>query len=97
MADLERYYRIVRRPHVTEKVLRAVERNRQYAFEVAERANKIEVRQAIEAIFNVKVEKVHTQNYPGKTRRVGRWFGRTPVWKKAIVTLKEGHAIEDFY
>ncbi len=97
MADLESYYRIVRKPRVTEKGLKMVERHRAYPFEVAPTANKIEIRRAVEGLFNVKVERVRTQNYIGKLKRVGRWYGRRPAWKKAIVVLQEGHAIEDFY
>jgi len=97
MADVEQYYRIVRRPRVTEKGLKMVDHHRAYPFEVAEGANKVEVRRAVEALFNVKVESVRTQNYAGKLKRVGRWYGRRPAWKKAIVTLREGYAIEDFY
>ena len=94
---LERYYKILRRPRVTEKGLKMAERNRAYPFEVDNNANKIEIRQAVEAIFDVKVEAVRTMNMLGKYKRTGRSYGRTPNWKKAIVVLKEGHAIEDFY
>jgi large subunit ribosomal protein L23 len=97
MPDLERYYRIIRKPRVTEKSLRQVERFRAYPFEVAEAANKVQIREAVEHIFKVKVQQVRTANYAGKLKRVGRWFGQRPGWKKAIVTLKEGHAIENFY
>ena len=97
MRELDRYYRIIRRPRVTEKSLRQVERHRAYPFEVAEGANKVEIREAVERIFEVKVDKVRTANHQGKVKRVGRWYGRRPAWKKAIVTLKEGFAIEDFY
>jgi len=97
MPDLERYYRIIRRPRVTEKGLKMVDRGRAYPFEVAVSANKVEVRQAVEALFKVKVASVRTQNYRGKVKRVGRWYGRRPDWKKAIVVLKEGYAIENFY
>ncbi len=94
---LHRYYEIVRKPRVTEKGLKMVERTRAYSFEVAPTANKVEIRQAVEKIFKVKVEAVRTQNHLGKRKRVGRWYGRRPAWKKAIVTLVQGHAIEDFY
>ena len=77
---LDRYYRIVRKPRVTEKGLKAVERGRAYAFEVAPTANKVEVRQAIEALFDVKVESVRTMNMLGKSKRVGRNIGRRPAW-----------------
>ena len=94
---LERYYRILRRPRVTEKGLQMADRHRAYPFEVETGANKVEIRKAVEAIFDVKVESVRTMNMIGKYKRTGRWFGRRPNWKKAIVVLKEGHAIEDFY
>jgi large subunit ribosomal protein L23 len=97
MPDLDRYHKIVRKPRVTEKGLKMVERTRAYPFEVAPDANKIEIGKAIEAIFKVKVSRVRTQNYLGKLKRTGRWYGRRPAWKKAIVVLQEGHAIEDFY
>jgi len=94
---LDFHYRVVRKPRVTEKGLKMVERTRAYPFEVAADANKVQIRDAVEKLFKVKVEKVRTQNYIGKLKRVGRWWGRRPAWKKAIVTLKEGFAIEDFY
>ena len=94
---LERYYKILRRPRVTEKALKLVERHRAYPFEVKPDANKVEIRKAVEAIFDVKVEAVRTMNMIGKYKRTGRWFGRRPNWKKAVVVLKEGYAIEDFY
>jgi len=94
---LERHYRVLRRPHVTEKALKLVDHGRAYSFDVAEDANKIEIRKAIEAIFNVKVESVRTMRMLGKYRRLGRHWGRQPSWKKAIVKLHAGYAIEDFY
>ena len=97
MADLERFYRIIRRPKITEKGEKMRERHRAYPFEVAAHANKIEVRHAIEALFKVKVTAVRTQSYRGKARRVGRSIGRRPDWKKAIVVLAEGYTIENFY
>jgi len=97
VADLERFYRIIRRPKITEKGEKMRERHRAYPFEVAAHANKIEVRHAIEALFKVKVTAVRTQSYRGKARRVGRSIGRRPDWKKAIVVLAEGYTIENFY
>jgi len=94
---MDRYYKIIRRPRVTEKALRGVEQGRAYPFDVAHGANKVEIRQAVEAIFSVKVESVRTMNMIGKHKRTGRHWGRRPNWKKAIVKLQEGHAIEDFY
>jgi len=93
----ETHYRVILRPRVTEKGLKAVERARGYAFEVAPTANKVEIRRAVEALFKVKVEAVRTMNVVGKLKRMGRSFGRRPAWKKAIVKLREGHTIENFY
>jgi len=92
-----RHYQIVRRPRVTEKSLRMVERHRAYPFEVSTWATKVDIRHAVEALFDVKVQSVRTMNVPGKLRRLGRRFGRTEEWKKAVVVLREGHAIENFY
>ncbi|MGQ0612985.1 MAG: 50S ribosomal protein L23 [Planctomycetaceae bacterium] len=92
-----RHYEIVRRPRVTEKSLRMVERHRAYPFEVSSSATKVDIRHAVEALFRVKVERVRTMNMPGKIRRLGRRFGKTEEWKKAIVVLQQGHAIENFY
>jgi len=97
VADLTRFFRIIRRPRVTEKGLKMVERGRAYPFEVAADANKIEVRKAVETLFKVKVTAVRTQSYKGKARRVGRSVGHRPDWKKAIVVLAEGYTIENFY
>ena len=65
-------------------------------FEVAYDANKIEIKHAIEALFDVKVADVHTQIVRGKEKRVGRFIGRRQNWKKAIVTLARGNKIEFF-
>lgn len=90
-------YRIITRPLLTEKALLLRERqeNPEYVFEVARDANKIEIARAVEAVFNVKVEKVNTVLMKGKLRRQGRFAGHAPNWKKAYVTLKEGHTISD--
>ena len=88
---------VVIRPLLTEKSVANGEKNK-YSFEVDKSANKVEVRQAIEAMYpGVKVSAVNTLNVHGKVRRisgfgkkVGRRFGKTAAWKKAIVTLKEG-------
>ena len=87
---------VVLNPVITEKTLRLAERHNSYTFKVRATANKIQVRDAIERIFNVKVEGVRTQNYMGKVRRVGRYVGTTQNWKKAVVKVKEGDTIE-FY
>lgn len=84
---------IIKRPLITEKsMLQTV--NSAYAFEVADYANKREIRRAIEEIFKVKVLKVNTINLRGKLRRTGRTQGRTSDWKKAVVTLRQGDKIE---
>lgn len=86
---------IIIRPIITEHSYDMMEKNT-YTFEVAKDANKIEVRQAIEAIFDVTVVKVNTLNVKPKTKRVRYQEGKTRSWKKAMVTLKEGDTIELF-
>ena len=95
MKDLS-HQDIVLRPVVTEKTLKASERNNTYTFRVREAANKIQIRDAIEHLFKVTVTDVRTQRYAGKRRRMGRSVGQTGNWKKAIVRVKAGDAI-DFY
>lgn len=80
---------IIRRPIVTEASTALMEEGK-YVFEVDIRANKYQIRNALEEIFGVKVERVNTMRVPGKTKRYGRYSGRTPEWKKAIVKLAEG-------
>ncbi len=89
-------YSVIVRPVITEKATDQLDRNRVYTFEVDRDANKIEIAQAVEKLFNVEVQSVRTMQNRGKTRRVGRNIGRRPAWKKALVTLREGHAIEIF-
>jgi len=88
-------YEILRRPLITEKnaTLQAAGK---YAFEVAGVANKVQIKQAVEKAFNVKVTAVNVMTMPGKERRVGRRKILTPSWKKAIVTLEPGEKIELF-
>jgi len=88
-------YQIIKRPLVTEKTTLAKEANK-YHFEVDRRANKIEIGQAVEKLFKVKVLNVRTMNMAGKKKRVGRILGRKRDWKKAIVTLAPGSSIEIF-
>ena len=87
---------VVLRPLVTEKATTLKDEHNQVSFQVAMDANKIEVRQAIEAIFKVKVTDVRTQVVFGKEKRMGRYLGRRPSWKKAIVTLGQGSKIDLF-
>jgi len=83
------------RPVVTEKSTDMLSQNK-YTFIVDMRANKTEIKQAVEEIFKVKVDKVNTMRVPGKLRRQGRSVGRTSDYKKAVVTLVPGHSIEVF-
>ena len=87
---------IVRRALISEKGTRLRERENGYLFEVARDANKIEIKQAIEAIFPVKVASVRTLRVHGKPKRMGRYTGHRPDWKKAVVTLQKGQTIELF-
>jgi large subunit ribosomal protein L23 len=87
-------YEIVRKPRITEKSTALSEKANAYTFEVAKDANKIEIRQAVEDLFKVKVASVHTVNVKGKPKRVRMHMGRTSDWKKAIVTLREGSKID---
>jgi large subunit ribosomal protein L23 len=90
---------ILKRPIVTEKMA-GLQEHGQYAFEVEPGANKIEIARAVEKKFNVTVLKVRTSRHKGKAKsqmtRKGRFPGRTPGWKKAIVRLKEGDKIQFF-
>ncbi len=94
MDKVGRIYEVIKSPLITEKATKLAKFN-QYVFWVDRRANKIEIKKAIEEIYNVKVEKVRTINMKGKTKRI-RWGqeGKTSSWKKAIVTLKEGYQIK---
>ena len=81
-------------PVITEKGTVLQEQNNQYLFRVPPRANKIQIKKAVEKIFKVHVTGVRTVTVHGKMRRMGRNQGRKPSWKKAIVTLKEGETID---
>ena len=89
-------HQVIVRPLVTEKGMHRSTRNHQYAFEVNRLANKIDVRRAVEELFNVKVVRVATQNRKGKPRRTRFKLGYTKDWKKAIVTLDPEHRIDFF-
>ena len=89
-------HQIIKRPLITEKSTRQKEEGNQIAFVVDPKANKIEIRQAVEKLFKVKVLRVRTMNLVGKRKRLGRFFGWQSDWKKAIVTLREGDRIEFF-
>ena len=83
------------RPIITEKTTLLMQENK-YTFQVPLTANKVEIRKAVESIFNVKVEKVATIRVLGKTKRMGRTMGKRSDYKKDIVTLKAGETIELF-
>jgi len=89
-------YDIIKRPLDTEKTNIQKERFRQLSFEVDRRANRIEIRRAIEKIFNVKVSDVRTMQIKGKSKQRGRILGKRKDWKKAIVTLMPGERIDFF-
>ena len=87
---------VLRAPKMSEKTLSLKEEANQFAFEVDQRTNKIQIKESIEKSFKVSVLKVRTMNVRGKKKRLGRYQGLKSSWKKAIVTLKEGDTIEYF-
>jgi large subunit ribosomal protein L23 len=101
-AEIERHnlnlapHQIIIRPLVTEKGMHKANRNNAYAFEVNRLADKHDIRAAVEALFDVKVVAVHTQNRKGKPRRTKMRMSTTKAWKKAIVTLDKEHRISFF-
>jgi large subunit ribosomal protein L23 len=94
MNNLDRSYLIIKRPVITEKASDDSATRNAYHFRVPLDANKVEIRQAIESLFEVKVLSVNSLNVRGKTRRRGWVAGKRPDWKKAMVTLKEGDTID---
>lgn len=88
---------VIRRPLITEKSTVQRELAPIYAFEVARDANKVQVRQAVEEQFKVKVAEVRIARMHGKMRRQGRYFGRRPDWKKAYVRLADGEKPIEFF
>lgn len=89
-------YEILKRPLITEKSTIQKEMMNQLTFEVDRKANKVEIRRAVEKIFGVKVIGVRTVRMQGKVKRYGRILGRRRHWKKAIVTLAQGEHVEFF-
>jgi large subunit ribosomal protein L23 len=87
-------YNILVGPLLTEKGTLLKEKENKVLFKVAKDANKIEIKRAVEEIFKVKVQSVATINCKGKKKRLGRYEGKRPDWKKAIVTLKEGEKLD---
>jgi large subunit ribosomal protein L23 len=90
------HYDIIRKPLITEKTSIQKENANQLSFEVDCKANRVEIRRAIESIFKVKVAKVRTMQVTGKVKRRGRILGKRRDWKKAIVTLMPGERIDFF-
>ncbi len=93
---MKELHQIIKNPLITEKSTRLKEAENQIAFAVDLTANKVQIRQAVEKLFKVKVKAVRTMNLVGKRKRMGRFWGWKSDWKKAIVTLKEGERIEFF-
>ncbi len=87
-------YQVILKPLLSEKGTRLKEEGNQYLFRVAKTANKVEIKRAIEQLFKVKVLEVRTVHVRGKVKRLGRFQGRQPAWKKAFATLKAGESIE---
>ena len=88
-------YSVVKTVRVTEKGTAQMEKLNQYQIAVDKRANKLDIKHAVEQLFKVKVLRVNTLHVRGKARRERTvQFGRTPSWKKAVITLKEGDKIE---
>jgi large subunit ribosomal protein L23 len=85
---------VIVRPLMTEKSTRLKDEHNTVTFQVVPDANKVEIRRAVETVFNVRVADVRTASYEGKLKRMGRYQGRRAGWKKAIVTLRPGHKIE---
>ncbi len=90
----ERVYTVLREPHVSEKVTILGDKANQYAFKVAVDATKAEIREAVETIFKVTVEKVTTANVKGKVKRNARGVTRKKNWKKAYITVAAGQEID---
>jgi large subunit ribosomal protein L23 len=90
----ERLMKVLIAPVVSEKSTRVADANRQFVFKVVKDASKPDVRKAVELMFDVKVDGVQIANVRGKTKRFGQSFGKRSDWKKAYVTLAEGHDID---
>ena len=89
-------YQVLRKPIITEKGLDMKENRRTLVLQVHSDANKVEIKQAVQSVFKVKVQSVHTANFRGKMRRRGRSFGYRLDWKKAYVKLKGGEKMPEF-
>jgi large subunit ribosomal protein L23 len=92
----DKAYRTLKRPLITEKSTVEKDQRNKLFFEVDRRANKIEIKEAVEKIFKVDVLNVATMSMKGKMKRTGRHFSQSPDWKKAVVTIKAGQRVEFF-
>jgi large subunit ribosomal protein L23 len=90
------HYQVIKRPLITEKGMRRNEEQNTVVFQVDNRANKLQIKQAVESLFPVKVLSVNTLNMQGKKKRVRMREGKRPDWKKAYVTLRQGDSITFF-
>lgn len=93
---MTKYYDIIKAPIITEQSTKLIEGQNKYTFKVDKKANKVEIKKAIEAIFNVTVLSVNTVNVLPKFRRMGKYEGYKSAYKKAIVKLAEGQKIDAF-
>ncbi|MBI4803465.1 MAG: 50S ribosomal protein L23 [Elusimicrobia bacterium] len=85
---------VLLKPVLSEKSVAIKDAQNRYTFKVNPKANKVDIKKAVEALFKVKVENVRTMNFMGKMHKVGRYEGRRSEWKKAIVTVKTGQKID---
>lgn len=90
----ERIFSVLRAPHISEKATLIAEENNQFVFKVAKDADKAEIKAAVEQLWDVKVKSVQTLVVKGKSKRFGRNLGKRVDWKKAYVSLQDGHDID---
>lgn len=90
----ERIFKILLSPHISEKATMVADKDNQYVFKVAKDATKLEIRKAVEKLWDVKVKSVTTLNVTGKNKRFGRLEGKRSDWKKAYVSLVEGNELD---
>ena len=90
----ERVFKVLLGPHISEKATVLAENQKQFIFKVATDATKLEIKKAVELLFEVSVDSVRVMNYAGKQKRHGRTMGRRAAWKKAYVRLAEGSHID---
>lgn len=89
-----RVYQVLLGPHISEKATIIAEKNQQFVFKVVKTATKLEIKKAVEKLFDVKVKSVQTVVVKGKTKRFGQRFGQRSDWKKAYVSLQDGFDID---